>query len=270
MSKTRSAGTSPRRLALVTGASGGIGADIARVLAARGVDLALTARTGPSLEALADEIAATGRPRPLVFALDLAHPDAPQILVDGLHQSGATVSMLINNAGYGLMGEIDSLDRAEQVGIIDLNVRALVDLTIRLLPDIEAARGHIMNVASIAAFFPGPGMAIYYASKAFVLSFSDALSEEVKRKGVIVSALCPGLTETGFGARARMGEGLTKLSPKMSAMEVAVAGVDGMMAGHRRVVPGLQNRAATILSHFVPKMLSLPIIRSIQMTRLGK
>ncbi|MFZ4534533.1 MAG: SDR family NAD(P)-dependent oxidoreductase, partial [Alsobacter sp.] len=163
-----------RDVTLVTGASQGIGAELARALAADGVDLALTARSAAALEALADAIAATGRPRPLVLVEDLAVPGAADRLAEALAAAGARATGLVNNAGYGLNGEVADLPRAEQGGIIDLNSRALVDLTLRLLPDIIAARGRILNVASTAAFQPGPGMAVYYASKAFVLSFSEA------------------------------------------------------------------------------------------------
>ena len=256
-----------RNVALVTGASGGIGADIARVLARHGIDLALTARSGDRLDALADEIAATGRPRPLVLPLDLGAPGAPAELVRWCGAEGARASMLVNNAGYGLMGPVAELDRDEQLGIVDLNIRALVELTLLLLPDLKAARGRVLNVASIAAFFPGPGMAVYYASKAFVLSFSEALGQELKPDGVTVTALCPGLTATGFQERARMGEGLSKLSPTMSSMAVAEAGVAGFLAGRRRIVPGAMNRVSTFMSVLIPRALVLPVIARVQAAR---
>ena len=184
-----------------------------------------------------------------------------------LHAADARVSILVNNAGYGLMGPVAELDRAEQIGIVDLNIRALVDLTLRLLLDLEAERGRILNVASVAAFFPGPGMAIYYASKAFVLSFSEALGQELKPKGVKVTALCPGLTATGFQERARMGDGLSKLSPTMSSMRVAEEGVAGLLAGRRRVVPGAMNRVSTALAGLIPRGLVLPVIGRVQAAR---
>ena len=175
--------------------------------------------------------------------------------------------MLVNNAGYGLMGTVAELDRDEQLGIVDLNIRALVELTLLLLPDLKAARGRVLNVASIAAFFPGPGMAVYYASKAFVLSFSEALGQELKPDGVTVTALCPGLTATGFQERARMGEGLSKLSPTMSSMAVAEAGVAGFLAGRRRIVPGAMNRVSTFMSVLIPRALVLPVIARVQAAR---
>jgi short-subunit dehydrogenase len=259
-----------RSVALVTGASGGIGAEIARDLSARGVDLALTARSGAQLDGLADEIAATGRPRPLVLPLDLGAPGAPQEIEAWLKASDATATILVNNAGYGLMGDVASLDRADQLGIVDLNIHALVELTLLLLPDIKAARGRILNVASVAAFFPGPGMAVYYASKAFVLSFSEALSQELRGAGVSVTVLCPGLTATGFQARAGMGPGLAKMVPTMDARTVAKAGVAAMMAGHRRVIPGVMNRISTTITAFIPRGLFLPVIGRIQGARRHK
>ncbi|HQT62834.1 SDR family oxidoreductase [Acidiphilium sp.] len=255
--------------ALVTGASGGIGADIARILAARGMNLVLTARSGDRLEALADEIAGGGRPRPHVVALDLAAADGPSRLVAALREAAIAPTILINNAGYGLMGAVAGLDRGEQLGIVDLNIRSLVELTTLLLPDLVAARGRIMNVASVAAFLPGPGMAVYYASKAFVLSFSDALAQELRAKGVTVTALCPGLTATGFQARAGMDGRLDKLSPTMDARSVAEAGVRGLLAGRRRVVPGALNRITTTLVPLLPRALLLPLVHGIQSRRHG-
>ena len=163
-----------RPLTLITGASGGIGAELARVFAAHGHDVALAARSADKLEALADEIAeaAPARRRPLVVALDLMAPGAATQLAATLESAGAQVEMLVNNAGFGLAGQADQLDRAEQLSMIDLNIRALVDLTLTFSPQIEARHGAILNVASTAAFQPGPGMAVYYATKAFVLSFS--------------------------------------------------------------------------------------------------
>ena len=191
-----------RSITLITGASGGIGADLARVFARHGHDLALVARSQDKLDALADEIAAPGRPRPIVIALDLAAPGATARVADALTAAGATVSILVNNAGFGLLGAVARLDAREQLAIVDLNVRSLLDLTLRFLPQITAARGKILNVASIVSFFAGPGMAVYYASKAFVSSFSRALTEEMRPAGVTVTVLHPGMTATGFQSRA--------------------------------------------------------------------
>ena len=185
-SNARQPRDAPRRLDYRR--SGGIGADLARVFARHGHDLALVARSGAKLKALADEIASSGRPRPLVLAFDLTERGAVSELAAALDAAGATPDVLVNNAGFGLAGEAAGLDPAEQLAIVDLNVRTLVEMTLRFLPSIRSARGKILNVASIAAYFPGgPGMAAYYASKSFVLSFSLALSQELHSQRVTVS-----------------------------------------------------------------------------------
>jgi len=258
-----------RDVTLVTGASQGIGAELARALAAEGSDLALTARSAAALEALADVIAATGRPRPLVLVEDLAVPGAADRLAEALAAAGARATGLVNNAGYGLNGEVADLPRADQVGIIDLNVRALVDLTLRLLPDIIAARGRILNVASTAAFQPGPGMAVYYASKAFVLSFSEALAFELKPRGVTVTALCPGPTHSGFQARAGLDSALFDAITPMPAATVAQDGVAALRRGQPVVISGLKNRIMAGLSPLMPRGLVLAAIARLQAKRRG-
>jgi hypothetical protein len=259
-----------RRVALITGASGGIGADLARVFSAHGHDLALVARSRDRLDALADEIAALGRPRPLVFAADLAERGAVEHLAAALQKAGASADILVNNAGFGLMGECAALDPAEQLAIVDLNVRALVETTLRFLPQIVAARGKILNVASIVSFFPGgPGMALYYASKAFVRSFTLALGQEMRGRGVAVTVLCPGYTRTGFQSRAGFEAETLAFLPGQSAMEVAEAGFAGLIAGRREVVPGLVNKVTAWLLPFSPKALILPVLSRLQQKRRG-
>lgn len=256
-----------RPLALVTGASGGIGADLARIFAREGHDLALVARSAGKLEALADEIAATGRPRPLVIALDLAAPGACAALVDRLAAAGAQVRFLINNAGFGLAGAAAALDAGEQLGMIDLNIRALVELTLRLLPQLTAQQGRILNVASVVAYLPGPGMAVYYASKAFVLSFSEALSQEL-RGAVGVTALNPGATATGFQVRAGFSADMAvSRVATMGSMPVAEAGYRGLMAGRRVVVPGWTNRAFIQAAALAPRAWLLPVVARFQSRR---
>ena len=257
-----------RRVALITGASGGIGADLARVFARAGHDLALVARDVARLDALANEIAAAGRPRPLAIGLDLTAASATQQLLEGLRAAGATTEFLVNNAGFGLLGEAMALDPGTQLGMVDLNIRALLDLTLALLPELERNRGKILNVASVAAFLPGPGFAVYYASKAFVLSFSEALSRELSPRGIGVTALCPGATATGFQARAGFdsGSALARLS-SASAMAVAEAGFAGLMAGKRVVVPGWTNKLFVLLAKLTPHVVSLPIMAAMQKKR---
>jgi short-subunit dehydrogenase len=257
-----------RDIALVTGASTGIGADLARILAREGHDLALVARSADKLNALADEIAQTGRPKPLVIPADLSDPKAGDDIAAALAAAGARVKILVNNAGYGLLGHAETLDRREQLGIVDVNVRALLDLTLRFLPDLRAARGKILNVGSIVSFMAGPGMAVYYASKAFVSSFSRALSEELKGTGVTVTVVHPGLTKTEFQERA----GFNK-TPRLAglagatSMSVAEEGYRAMMAGRRAVVTGLGNKISTFFLPLMPDAIVLPLVNRIQTGR---
>lgn len=250
-------------MALVTGASAGIGAALARALSRRGYDLALLARRGAALEALADEIEAGGRPRPATIALDLAAPGAVDAALAALPADRFALAALVNNAGFGLRGRADVLARADQIGLIDLNVRALTDLTLACLPRLKAERGRILNVASVVAALPGPGMAVYYASKAFVLSFGDALSHELKGSGVSVTTLLPGPVATAFWDRA--GGELDRLRAlAMSPDAVAEAGVAAMLAGRRRITPGLANRLLVALAPVLPRAVLLPAVARMQ------
>lgn len=259
-----------RRIALVTGASDGLGVEFAKVFAERGHDLALVARRGDRLEALADEIAGAGRPRPIVVALDLMPAEAPGKLAFALRHAGATVEFLVNNAGYGLNGPFAELPIDDQLGMIDLNIRSLTAMARQFLPDLRATRGGMVNVASIAAFAPGPGMAVYYASKAYVLSFSEALAEELRADGVRVTALCPGPVVTGFQKRAGMNAEAFSAPPGAAgAQETAVAAYDGLMAGRRVVTPGLVNQALAAGLAWIPHSISLPQLAARQARRLG-
>ncbi len=167
---------------LITGASAGIGAALARVFAQSGHALVLTAQHETPLNALADEIAAAGFARPHVITADLASPNGPSQLAAALRAAGLEPSIVVNNAGFGLLGEAADLDRAQQLAMIDLNIRALTDLSLRWLDSITRHRGGILNVASIAGFLPGPGMAVYHATKAYVLSFTEAMHAELKSR----------------------------------------------------------------------------------------
>jgi hypothetical protein len=238
---------------LITGASAGIGKALARVFASHGHRLALAARRTAALDALADEIAAGGQPRPHVITADLGEPDGPARLGEALVAAGIEPAILVNNAGFGLLGEAAHLDRAEQLAIVDLNARALTELSLRFIDSIKRHRGGILNVASIAGFLPGPGMAVYHASKAYVVSFSEALHEELKGDGVRVCALCPGPVPTEFNARAGIPDGYFPGYLRVSATQVARAGYNDFMAGHRLVVPGTPNRLMTLLPRLVPR-----------------
>ena len=181
---------------LITGASSGIGAALARLFAAQGHELVLAARRQDRLDALADSIAATGRSRPSVIAVDLERRDGAFALAAELSARGLEPAFVVNNAGFGLTGAAAALSRDGQLNMIDLNVRTLTELSLMFVDSLARHRGGILNVASVAAFLPGPGMAVYYASKAYVLSFSEALHRELAGQGIRVTALCPGPVQT--------------------------------------------------------------------------
>ncbi len=191
-----------RPVTVITGASAGIGAALARVFARNGHALALVARREDRLHALADEIAAAGNPKPLVIIADVQRSDAVRVIGEALAAHGTEPQFMVNNAGFGLSGTAAALDRDEQLAMIDTNVRALTGLSLAFVDSLARHGGGILNVGSMAGFLPGPGMAVYYATKAYVLSFSEALHSELKSRGVRVSVLCPGPVPTEFAARA--------------------------------------------------------------------
>jgi uncharacterized protein len=250
-----------KRVTLITGASSGIGAELARVFAARGHELVLVARREAELAALADQIAEGGRSRPTVLPVDLGRRDAVPRIAAELSARGFEPENIVNNAGFGLAGPAAGLDRNEQLAMIDLNVRALTELSLTFVDSLARHRGGILNVASIAAFLPGPGMAVYYATKAFVLSFSEALHAELSSRGVRITALCPGPVPTGFQARAglRASGGWERLF-SLSARRVAERGYKGFVRGKRVVVAGLGNRIAVFFMRLAPNGYLLPIV----------
>lgn len=189
------------RVTLITGASAGIGTELARVFAANGHRLALTARRADRLEALASELAANGGKKPIVIACDLQAADAGEKIAAALAAEDVELDHLVNNAGFGVFGDAVRRDRAEQLGIIDVNIRALTDLSLRFADQLIRNKGGILNVGSVAGFLPGPGMAVYYASKAYVISFTEALRCELGKRGVRVTVL-PGPVPSEFQARA--------------------------------------------------------------------
>jgi len=258
--------TTGRQTALVTGASGGIGLALARQLAAGGFDLVLTARSGGRLEELARELAERHRPRVRVIARDLAAPEAPAAIADELAREGIDVDVLVNNAGFGTYGPFAETDLAAELGMLQLNVVALTHLSkLFLRPMLSRGRGRILNVASTAAFQPGPLMAVYYASKAYVLSFSEAIAEEHGGSGVTVTALCPGPTTSGFQERAAMEESrLVAGKAMMGAEAVAEAGYRGLLAGKRIVIPGLANRLLAQAYRVSPRRMTTAIVRKMQ------
>src|SRR6476646_213045 len=253
--------SSLRPVTVITGASAGIGVALARVFAQRGHELALIARREDRLRALAEEIARTGARRPIVIAADLFKTGAARLIGEALTVQGAEPQFVVNNAGFGLVGPAGALDRDEQLQMIDLNVRALTELSLAFVDSLARHRGGLLNVGSMAGFLPGPGMAVYYAGKAYVLSFSEALHSELKRRGIRVTVLCPGPVPTEFADRA----GLSKsaMGPSFliqSAEQVAEAGYRGLMDGRRTVVPGAINKLATFLIRIIPRSVILSFV----------
>ena len=248
-------------VALITGASAGIGAALADVFADHGHALVLVARRAPELKALADAIEERGHGRPKVIALDLGLPDAAARIEDELRDSGLEPQFLVNNAGFGLLGNAAQLDRARQLAMIDLNVRVLTELSLRFVDSLTRHQGGILNVASVASFMPGPGMAVYHATKAYVLSFSEALHRELGAQGIRVTALCPGPVETEFMARAGIPDGYFPRFLSRSADRVAREGYDGLMRGRRVVVPGSGNKVAALMARLMPRGVVLWLFR---------
>jgi short-subunit dehydrogenase len=252
---------------LITGASSGIGAEFARVFSAHGHRVALVARRADRLDALATDIAASGRMSPIVIPCDLGEADAADRIAAALAVENVEVKYLVNNAGYGLFGRATELDRADQLAMIDLNVRALTDLTLRFVPNVIRLRGGILNVGSVGGFLPGPGMAVYYASKAFVLSFSEALRGELGPLGVRVTVICPGPVPTEFQAQAGLKPGFDSAILNVSAKDVAADGYRALMANKRSVLPGLWIKLVPFLLRLFPRDFILWAVAGFQMRR---
>jgi uncharacterized protein len=246
---------------LITGASAGLGVEFARQCAARGETLLLVARRKDRLDALAAEL---GPDRAQVLAADLQAHDAAPRLMDAVAARRLEIGTLINNAGFGLAGRVASLSPERQRAMIDLNIGTLTDLTRLALPAmLERGRGAILNVASTAAFQAGPNMAVYYATKAYVLSFTEALHQELKAAGIRVSALCPGPTATEFGEVAGYkGPQLERF--KADAAGVVKAGLDGLDRNKAIVIPGFGNKAGAQASRFLPRAAVRRIIASLR------
>ncbi len=250
-----------RPVALITGASSGIGAALARVFAENGHDIVLAGRREAALAVVGREIAArVRRPLPPIVAMDLARVDAPARLAHEFGARGLEAAYIVNSAGFGLLGRAAELDRNEQLAMVDVNARALTDLSLRFIDSLARHRGGILNVASVSGFFPGPGMAVYHATKAYVVSVSEALHTELKPLGIRVTALCPGPVLTEFHARA--GIDTTRL-PRLficPAETVAQQGYDGLMRGKRIVIPGWGTKFLRVLARVSPRPLLLAAI----------
>jgi short-subunit dehydrogenase len=259
-----------RPLALVTGPSSGIGEELARVFAREGWDLALVARSADRLAALADELRTAHGTESLVIRADLADPAAPGAVWRVL--GGRALDALVNNAGCGVRGAIAEIPTDAEIGMFQVNLLALVHLLKLALPGMIARRkGRILNVASTAAFQPGPFLAGYYASKACILSYTEALAEELRGTGVTATCLCPGPTRTDFYRRAGLeGVGYTTALGLMPARDVAEAGYRGMIAGRPLVVPGLINRLGAFSVRFLPRRVVVKITRRLQEKRASR
>ena len=246
--------------ALITGASGGIGYEVARLLAAQGYDLILVARSAEKLEQLKLETGQTHQIKALVIAQDLTYPQAADNIYNEIREKNIMVDLLINNAGFGLMGRFAKTDFEVEKNMIQLNITALTHMTKRFLPDmLKRKSGTILNIASTAAFLPGPLMSVYYASKAYVQSFSAALATELKGTGVKVISFCPGPTESGFAATAKLEQarifksGLYKV---MSAKDVARDAVKALDKNKATVISGFMNKVMMQSLRFTPRFLA--------------
>jgi hypothetical protein len=255
-----------KQTAVITGASSGIGLDLAHLFARDGHDVILVARSEGKLRELAQTLAAQHGVQAHVVVSDLSKPDAPQALFDELRARRLSVDVLVNNAGYGLAGAFAETDLRTELEMIQVNIAALTHLTKLFLPAMIArGSGRVMNVASTAAFQPGPLMAVYYATKAYVLSFSEAIAEELAATGVTVTALCPGPTATGFASAADMTDRrlFTKIRP-MTSMDVAKLGYRGMQRGKRIVVTGLRNKLLAQSVRVTPRAVVTKVTKALQ------
>ena len=247
---------------LITGASGGIGFELARLFARDHHNLILVARSGDRLAQVASELRALGV-TVHTYAIDLAAPNASKLLFEQVQSAGLTVDILVNNAGFGAFGEFAQMPEEQILGQIQLNITALTELTRLFLPAMLARRsGRIMNVASTAGFQPGPLMAVYYATKAYVISFSEAIANETRNSGVSVTCFCPGATDTGFAKRA--GNDRSRVFQQfgaMSAEKVALDGYRAVMEGRTLAISGVQNWVVAQSTRFAPRKLVTAISR---------
>jgi uncharacterized protein len=257
-------GKRQRETALITGASSGIGLDLAKLMAPS-FDLIITARNQSDLETIARELETAHGNHVHVIPADLAKPDAPKQLFSEIERRGIQLDILVNNAGFGSYGAFAESDHQTDLDMIQVNITALTSLTKLALPGMLARkRGRIMNVASTAGFQPGPLMAVYYATKAYVIMFSEAIANELKGSGVTVTCLCPGATATKFAGRAKMEESRLFKMGAMRSEDVARAGYRAMMRGRTMVIPGLFNKLLMQSVRFSPRKLVTAVSRMVQ------
>jgi short-subunit dehydrogenase len=254
-------------VALITGASAGIGAELARVFASRGHRVALVARRADRLTALAGEIVAAGGAAPMVIACDLTQADAGDKIAAALAAGGVEVEYVVNNAGFGVFGRAMQRDRADQLDMITVNIRALTDLSLRFADQLIRNRGGLLNMGSIAGFLPGPGMAVYYASKAYVMSFTEAMRAELAPHGVRVTVVCPGPVPSEFQARAGFSPGFDSAILNVLPADVARQAYAGLMANKRAVLPGFGIKIVAFLLRFFPRSFILWAVCRFQLRR---
>lgn len=253
------------RVTLITGASAGIGTELARVFASHGHRLALVARRADRLTALAAEITAAGGAAPIVIPCDLVQADCGDKIAEALAVAGVEVEYVVNNAGFGLFGKAVQRDRADQLDMISVNIRALTELSLRFSDQLIRNRGGLLNVGSIAGFLPGPGMAVYYATKAYVLSFTEAMRAELAPHGVRVTVLCPGPVPSEFQARAGFRPGFDSRVLNVSPADVAQHAYRGLMANKRAVMPGIGIKIVPFLLRLFPRSFILGAVGRLQL-----
>ncbi|MDP4098795.1 SDR family oxidoreductase [Paenibacillus sp. P96] len=254
-----------KKTVLITGVSGGIGKELADRFAKDGHHMVLVARSEDKILKLAQEYQNKYGIQTTVIAKDVAKPGVPEEIYMELQAKGIHVDYLVNNAGFGLFGTFMETDMEQEINMIDVNITALTVMTKLFLPDmIKRGQGGIMNVASLVGFFPGPLMSVYYATKAYVLSFTEALENEVSGTGVTVTALCPGLTSTGFVDRSGMGASKLVKGAIMDAGDVAEEGYRGFLRGKTLIMPGARNRFIAFLPRLLPRKMMTRMIRSSQ------
>lgn len=255
--------------ALITGASAGIGAELAKVFAAHDHDLVLVARRRDALEALAGTLEGKHGITATVIVDDLGDPEAPERIFAAVRDARIEVDVLVNNAGFGLGGEFSETPIEREITMVQVNVTALMHLTkLFVAPMLKRRAGYVLNVASTAAFFPGPLQSVYYASKAFVLSFSQAVAEELAPSGISVTCLCPGPTETEFAQVAKMKSVRLPTLDIAEADDVAEFGYRAMMAGWRVAVPGAKNKLLVQVQRLVPRRIISRAVKKMQERRL--
>ena len=255
------------RVTLITGASAGIGAELARIFASKGHRVALVARREERLTQLASEITPGGGAAPIIIACDLSQPDAGDKIEAALAAASVEVEYVVNNAGFGLFGYAVKRDRAEQLNMLAVNIRALTDLSLRFSDQLIRNKGGILNLGSIAGFLPGPGMAVYYASKAYVLSFTEALRGELAPHGVRVTVVCPGPVPSEFQSRAGFRPGFDSMVLNVSPAEVARQGYQGLMANKRAVLPGIGIKMVPFMLRFFPRSFILAAVGGYQLRK---